>query len=645
MQYRDDIEGLRAVAVILVLFFHLELAQVPGGFIGVDAFFVISGFLITGIIARDVEAGQFSFAGFYLRRLRRLGPALLFTLAVTMLAGWFLFPPEMYAQTGQSAIAALLAVSNIFFWNETGYFASEVIFHPLLHTWSLGVEEQFYLVWPALMLLLLPRLRRRGVMIAIGVLCVFSLGAAALFLSTHPAAVFYFTPFRAFELGIGALLALGGWQARNRIMADLASLLGLGLLLYLGNTLTQSDPFPGPGAVLPVLGAALMIWAGPQGVFNRAIALPPISYLGRISYSLYLIHWPLIVCYHFLYGRPETSTEIVLVAGLSIALGALMYHLVETPFRRRGAAGFAVSNRSLLRGSLLGVATVLLAAAGLHVSKGVPQRLPAEIRTLLTELPGQIDVRRARLRDQTCNGSTYLPVNYFTAFADCLPAADDGFIVVMGDSHGSGLYLGLTSVYPDLPFVQMTANSCDLTKSIESHPFCGPIFRFWQDWLAENAGRIAAVIYTQDGESLKSTVVGGFSRPDPRLIATLDANLTAMMPEGVPVIFWGPRPSLPTSIVMAVARSKSAEDLRHYYGRDDFGSDFALDARLTTHFADHRMRYVSSAGPLCAPDCPLLTEDGKLFVMDRAHWTPEGAIEAVGKVVESDPALAALLTR
>ena len=149
MQYRDDIDGLRAVAVILIVFFHVRLSNVPGGFIGVDVFFVISGFLITSLITREIAENRFSFRAFYLRRLRRLGPALLMTVALTLLGGWFILPPGLYQTTAQAALATIFSVSNILFWQQTGYFDVAASYKPLLHTWSLSVEEQFYLIWPA----------------------------------------------------------------------------------------------------------------------------------------------------------------------------------------------------------------------------------------------------------------------------------------------------------------------------------------------------------------------------------------------------------------------------------------------------------------------------------------------------------------
>ena len=644
MVYRDDIDGLRAVAVILVVFFHLELQNVPGGFIGVDVFFVISGYLITNILYREVSDTSFTFKAFYLRRLRRLGPALLSTILLTLIIGWFVFPPDMYAQIAQSAIAVIFSLGNIFFWQGTGYFESEAIFQPLLHTWSLGVEEQFYFIWPALLWLCIARFSRIGLLIGILSISVISLIASELLLDTAADTAFYLTPFRIYEFGIGAILSISKWQARNVIVANIVSMGGLLALFYVGYIYTERTPFPGLNALIPALATGAMIYAGPEPIMNRVMALAPISYIGRISYSVYLLHWPIIVFYTFLERRPATSVEILALTCLSLLAGALQYHLVEVPTRRRTQHRFWMSTRGL--GLSTGVTALFILGASLLINaqSGFPNRLSPETLALFEELDEALEERKIAGREGSCNGSQAYPIDYENAFDDCLPDADTGLIVVLGDSHAKDVYVGLRSAFPDAPVVQATANGCALNKVVGPNTFCSPFFIFWRDWLAENEDRIAAVIYSQNGEGLKRHAMGGIRQvPDMEDINNLVANLSAFQFGNVPFIFWGPRASLEPSIEIAIARSSSREELRTYYDGHSYNSDFSLDRLLSATFSDQSIRYVSTAPLLCNPNCPTMTQDDQLFVVDRAHWSPQGAKEAAQLVVQSDTTLRELL--
>lgn len=640
VNYRHDIDGLRAVAVILVVFFHLELQNVPGGFIGVDAFFVISGYLITGILCREIEDDSFTFRGFYLRRLRRLGPALLSTILLTLVAGWFVFPPEMYSQTAQSTIAVIFSLGNVFFWQGTGYFESEAIFQPLLHTWSLGVEEQFYFVWPALLWLCVGRFSRIGLLIGIFAISLVSLISSEMLLTNATEAAFYLTPFRIFEFGVGAILAVSNLQARNIVIANALSLGGLFTLFGIGYIYTDNTPFPGLNALLPALATGAMIYAGPEPIMNRVMALAPMRYIGRISYSVYLLHWPIIVLYTFLERRPATSVEILALTCLSLLAGALQYHLVEAPTRRKTQGRFWMSVRWLGFGTGLTALTLLGASLMISAKSGFPSRLSPEILALFEELDDMSEERKVAGREGRCNGSQAFPIDYEKAFDGCLPDADTGLIVVLGDSHAKDVYVGLGSVFPNAPLVQMTANGCALNKIVGPRTFCSSFFIFWQDWLTENSDRIAAVVYSQNGEGLKRHAMGGIRQiPDMEEVANLVANLKTYQSNNIPFIFWGPRASLEPSIEIAIARSASRAELRTYYDGHSYDADFALDRLLSATFSDQSIRYVSTAPLICNPDCPTLTQGNRLFVVDRAHWTIEGANEAVRLVVQSDPVL------
>ncbi|MEO1311663.1 MAG: acyltransferase family protein [Pseudomonadota bacterium] len=365
--YRPEIDGLRAVAVVLVLLFHLDVSLVQGGYVGVDVFFVISGYLITRNIIADGDA--FSLTRFYLARLRRLYPALLATIIGTTLVGAVVLDPASAEKAARAAAAAALSVSNVLFWIESGYWDADAITKPLLHTWSLGVEEQFYLVWPAL-LLLTAKLGSAGRAIALGAVAAGGFIACELVLRSYPSAAFYLSPLRAWQFAIGALIAVGDpviGRLRPRWAAGPLIVAGLATILWAGRYYGPQTAFPGVSALLPTFGAAAIIVAGGGGRAARLLDNPPAVFIGRISYSLYLVHWPAIVLY--LAARPGhiNRAETVLLLGLSVALGYALHRLVETPFRRAGEGPLPVNQRFLAAlGASTAAAVALAGGALLH---------------------------------------------------------------------------------------------------------------------------------------------------------------------------------------------------------------------------------------------------------------------------------------
>ena len=339
--YRPDIDGIRAVAVGAVILFHLQLPWIQGGYVGVDVFFVLSGFLITGIIRRGALAGTFSFSRFYLRRIRRLIPSLVATVLATTVAAAFLLLPDDMIGFARSAVASLFSVSNVVFFAESGYWDSSSDLKPLLHTWSLGVEEQFYLLWPALVVVLV-KLRARFA-VALGVLSVVAFLAALWMFAVNPSAAFYLSPFRVFQFGLGALvgvLPLAGWRAlRSPLVRDLLLVAGLALIAYACLAYTAETPFPGWRALPPTLGAMLLLAAGAgngSGVLGRLVLENPVSvWLGRVSYALYLAHWPVIALYRYRTGLDLTVLEQLLLAALTVAGGAALHYGVERRFYQR----------------------------------------------------------------------------------------------------------------------------------------------------------------------------------------------------------------------------------------------------------------------------------------------------------------------
>lgn len=329
-QYRQDIDGLRALAVLSVIFFHLDIWPATGGFVGVDVFFVISGFLITKIIAQSEIEGRFSYLDFYARRARRLLPALLATVIITFIVGASFLLPEDFARLSGATVAAMLAATNIFYWNESGYFDVASALKPLLHTWSLAVEIQFYLVWPAFIVWL-----ARRKMLGSGILAatVISFAACIYLMTIAPTMAFYFTPFRVFEFAIGGLVTFVP-KTRSTWMLESFYVAGLAAILWCVVRYADTTAFPGWAALLPCIGTAMAIYAG-NARSSALLRVGPAVWVGRISYSLYLVHWPLIVFAR--YGReppiPITG-QIALLAG-TFVLAIVSFYAIEAPFRKR----------------------------------------------------------------------------------------------------------------------------------------------------------------------------------------------------------------------------------------------------------------------------------------------------------------------
>ncbi len=376
--HRRDIDGLRAIAIVPVILFHAHIALFGGGYLGVDVFFVVSGFLITSLIAPEIAQGQFSYLSFWERRARRLLPAMLLVVAATAFAAyWILVPSELDA-FGRSVVSIVFFASNVYFWQHSGYFDTAQTM-PLLHTWSLAVEEQFYLLFPAVLIATSWSKRLHPVAV------VTLIGAASLAISvwwTHayPSAAYYLLPSRAWELMLGAGLALLRPSRRasfSPFIADALILTGLCLILIPVLLYDSHTLFPGIAALVPCAGTALVIWFGDQRCrATRLLDNRPMVFIGQLSYSLYLWHWPLILFAGMLRRHPSstiTGTQTLLVLAATFVCAWLSFVLVENPIRRRTV----LPTRRLLVAAL-GTSATLLATIGLIVAleHGLPNRLP-----------------------------------------------------------------------------------------------------------------------------------------------------------------------------------------------------------------------------------------------------------------------------
>lgn len=425
--YRPEVDGLRAISVLAILFFHAGFAWASGGFIGVDVFFVISGYLITRNIMHDIELKRFSFLQFYVRRIKRLFPALFVTLALVLAVAYLLFSPTDLERLGQSLQYAIVSLSNFFFWSEAGYFNEASEFKPLLHTWSLAVEEQYYLIWPAL-LVGLSLIKKKGTLL------VFLLAVMAgslllnyLYLQSDPSAVFFLLPFRVFEFALGGLcVLLFSLKFSHKILNELAVVLGLTLIIAAVLLFDQATPFPGFAALIPCVGAALIIVSRDSLLAKYLLSNQGMLKIGLASYSIYLIHWPLLVFYKYWHFTPISLSVTLLLLVTSVLLGVLMWRFVEQPFRSHQ---HGVSTKSFWLKFVALIALIFSLALITQKNQGFPQRYPAEYFMSAEEIKQERDRYWAYL-DEEINQKT--------------KSADQKNLVVMGNSHAVDLIFALT---------------------------------------------------------------------------------------------------------------------------------------------------------------------------------------------------------
>jgi peptidoglycan/LPS O-acetylase OafA/YrhL len=441
--YRADIDGLRAIAVLAVVCFHANVVHVTGGFVGVDIFFVISGYLITQVIDAEMEQGRFTFRGFYERRMRRIFPALFAVAMFCALAGAALFPPLRFVEFGQSLLAMTGFVSNIYFQRTNpfmGYFGETSGAQLLLHTWTLALEEQFYLLFPVLLLLLNKFARPlRGVVVLVLLVVSFRSGALDVqsnLLADHVTA-FYLLPGRAWELLLGALLAMKIVPPMPNVVArSVVGAVGLAAMIYAIASFNSYTPFPGYNALYPCLGAVLLIYSGTGGrsPVKSLLSLPPLVFVGVISYSLYLWHWPLIVLAKVFSARYFTGVEgLVVPLTLSVMLAFLSFEFIESPFRKR--SGSDKRGRALWVGIGASVAIAGLAFAIVQ-SKGVPERFRGSTSALLDRNYAEKSevVKIADCANYRTELKHYEDANF------CEVGHAQKNIMVWGDSHAEQLY-------------------------------------------------------------------------------------------------------------------------------------------------------------------------------------------------------------
>ncbi len=617
--FRGDIEGLRAVAALAIVVFHASSGSLPGGFVGVDLFFVISGYLITASIQREMEAGTFSLSTFYARRIRRLYPALLVTILLTMAASFFFLFPRELRHLSRSAIATVLYVSNFYFASRSDYFSEEQV-QPLLHTWSLGVEEQFYLLYP-LFLLAVARGAARKPVVPLAALLAASLALAELMVRVHPTTAFFASPTRFWELAAGGLVALLpplAWSRLSREIMAIAggAMAGAALLFF-----SDAVPVPGMATLLPVLGIAMLIKSGEAPTMTaRLLAIPPLRYVGRISYSLYLVHWPFIVLLQANnLTMPARYATVLSILG-SIVLAWLLHILVEAPARRIPISGH---RRRIFVAAGGATAGVVATASLVLLAGGFRERVPDRSRQMIAFL--DYDARPI-YRAGRClmNAEAEREGADFDA-ATCIGpmSAASPRVLLIGDSHAAQYYEAMHDNFPGIQLAQVTATGCRPLLHPTGSEHCAALmnqaFRLLKRkgafdtiilagrWQAEDLRDITQTAAFMGRHASRVYVMGPiieYRIPLPRLLAFsyLDGRLDEL-------------------------DGDESVDVARQWRRTRL-----IDERMARLMRplSPRVRYLSVYKAMCkGDDCETLTPSGTPMQFDYGHLTYEGSMQLI----------------
>lgn len=608
--YIKSIDGLRATAVLLVVLFHANVALFQGGYVGVDAFFVISGFVITRSIMRGIETDTFSYREFILRRYARLTPALLAVLALSAVAAVILFTPRQLLQLSSAQIAALFSVSNIYFFFNSGYFDPDASQNPLLHTWSLGVEEQFYLLWPLLLLGFYRYAGHRFTTLAIAVLSVASLGSVAWLSGNHPSATFYLTPFRVYQLGLGSLIGLTGVSigGRTAVAATSGGFLGLvAAAVLLSDT---SSVFVAGGS--SAAAAALFILGSKSAFANAAFGNRLMSFAGKRAYSIYLVHWPLIVFAREYTAEVSTWVTAPAFVLLSFALGALLYRFVESPFRIKDSqaqAGLARHKRIFgcsfaFQLSLALAATVLVSRSGITFWQN--EDLASVIDRTSTE---RGDVARVAEFGRCTLADGY---NNFDPHWCLSPSSDKPTVALLGDSFGIDTIVALRDLLGSTyHFAHASSAGCAPALPSTDHTQSQQCMDF-------NRQRIGLV-----EENGFNTVILA-SRWTYQVSESAADLVRELAGRGVKVYVVGVRAVFDQNVADILVNAGTVRDANFLLRRHLDPVMAKLDADLEKMVRAAGGDYIRVLDQQCGASCRATTRDGALLYLDSSHFSRAG---------------------
>jgi peptidoglycan/LPS O-acetylase OafA/YrhL len=625
--YRPDVDGVRAIAVIAVVAFHAFPGSLPGGFVGVDIFFVISGYLITGILIRSIAENSFSISAFYIRRIRRIFPALSILLIAVLALGWTRMLPLDYAQLGKHILGGAFFSSNLLLWSEAGYFDADAADKPLLHLWSLGVEEQFYIVWPILLWFL--SRRNRNILATLALIAAASFLLSVTLTAVAPIAAFY-SPFtRTWELAAGGLIAcqefnkppFSGFRPLYSNVHARTCLSAVGVLLMIASffLISEDKAFPGWWALLPVAGACFVILARGENPINRYfLGWRPLIWIGLISYPLYLWHWPLLsIAKLTAAGSLSVSTRLAIVA-LSFLLAVATFQFVERPIRHSRISWKRTGALLATMAATAGVGSVIF------LMDGVQSRFPLTLQALIRQYDYKTDAKFG-----TCWIVLKDPFRKYAK--DCFPLQKGARprIFLWGDSHAARLYPGLQNTY---------SREFDVTFMARSS--CWPILHgAFGNCIISNQSILRAV------EVTKPDVVVLFAhwsryieppskRTDEELFDAVDETIGRLSDAGVRrIVLLGPAPYwddlLPRILTARLEEPPGGAQIPSRLDQHLQPFAFELDRHMKEKFvADERVEYISMIDSFCnTAGCLALApgSDGELTTWDYGHLTTAAA--------------------
>lgn len=622
MRYRSEIDGLRSLAIIPVVLFHSGVTIFSGGFSGVDIFFVISGYLISYAIITELAENKFSILEFYKRRILRILPAMIVMSIFVAIVAYFTMLPYEFKEVMDSIVASSLFYANIFFWRQSGYFDGDSELKPMLHMWSLSVEEQFYVFFPIFLLVISLLFKRRyGIWIALLCLLSFVLSVAGLLVDyrSAPSATFYLLPTRVWELGLGALIAAGFYPTlQGRMQRNIASGVGVLLIMWGVFMLSGDVPFPGWNALYPCFGAALIIAYARDTSIGFVLSTRPLLFFGKISYSLYLWHAPIIVFYRLIIGETDNFYAISIVITLSILVSMVSYKYIETPFRQ---AKF----RRMPAGKLLpmGVGALLfLTAGGLLLSAHRPTFITYPERVMeiasYTTYTKSADYK-LQFRNDSCFINGYQEKTDGFDQDKCLNISNKKKnYLLIGDSHGAHIWYALSEQFKNINILQATVAGCrplvDPTGQVE----CVRLIKSLYDKFIPDHKLDGIIIAGRWRKSEISDVLKTV-----KYLEKFTSN----------VIVLGPINEYGSSLPRILAKSEyyNNHDIANKSltrGIDDISAD--LGAKLSGSGAV----YIPIYNLICSEKCIEYADNGVPLQFDYGHLTLDGARVVARKIAE-----------
>tara|TARA_R110000765_G_scaffold413450_1_gene513520 strand:- start:4302 stop:6209 length:1908 start_codon:yes stop_codon:yes gene_type:complete len=606
--YRWDIQGLRALAVLAVVIFHIAPHKLPGGYLGVDIFFVISGYLIIGFICRDLRAEKFSLSDFYIKRIRRLLPALLAMVIATMIAAYCNLIPEEMAMFAKSVIATMLYVSNMFFYTQSDYFSADLKLAPLLHTWSLSVEEQFYILFPILLMAII-KFRPKSLQLTLSIIAVLSFILSEYLVRTDPSLAFFISPTRFWQFIVGGLLALNLHKmVLCKTMSNIIGFSGMTTLIICLFLYDEATLFPGVNAIVPSVATLCVIWAGSvTNVFSGLMAIPINRFFGNISYSLYLWHWPVIVFYklNMNHEYPIVVHELTMLL-VSILLGYLSWRFIELSFSTKRST--KSKSKTFVNSFALSSALILLMVFSLN---GLPNRFNEQ----QLYYSSFMDYDRSGFRTGTCFlTAAYADISLYNK-NEC-DTFDEGKtnILLIGDSHAAHWNSALTEMLKEeQTLTQVTSSGCRPVMPFKGGNYCIALMTFGMNELLKshrfNRIILSARWWESDLAKLPATVEHLKQYTDEVVVIGRTIEYYHYLPR-----------VLATNDISKLKNNKQNK----YSDLKNLDDDFKRVAKLND------IHYVSLIDALCTDSksvCQSVTANSVPIAFDYGHFTHEGALE------------------